>query len=140
MTEQKQLTDIYERLNLLRHEGVKMKDIAAHAGISPSVLSALYATVLPEFCRQLPEKGFDEALDEALTQVNNLSRKRLFELLDDLHARLLDLSDKMTASASRKVHPFINFLKEATVLSAGKLNRYTYRSTCPTAAPHPCVH
>ena len=121
MTEQKQLTDIYGRLSLLRHEGVKMKDIAAHAGISPSVLSALYATVLPEFCRQLPEKGFDEALDEALTQVNNLSRKRLFELLDDLHARLLDLSDKMTASASRKVHPFINFLKEATVLSAGKL-------------------
>ena len=121
MTEQKLLTDIYENLNRLRHEGVKMKDIASHVGLSPSVLSALYATVLPEFCRLLPEKGFDAALDEALAQVNNLSRKRLYELLDELHARLLELSDRMTSAASRKVHPFLRFLKDSTAASAGKL-------------------
>lgn len=121
MTEQKQLTEIYERLGLLRREGVKMKDIATLVGVSPSVLSALYATVLPDFCTQVEEKGFDTALDEALSKVNNLSRKRLFEMLGDLHARLQDLSDKTTASIPRKTHPFLNFLKDATAASAGKL-------------------
>ena len=120
MTEQKQLTEIYERLKQLRREGVKMKDIAVFADVSPSVLSALYATVLPEFCGRVGEKGFDRALDDALAQVNNLSRKRLFEMIDGLHARLQGFSERTSASP-HKVHPFLRFLREATAASAAKL-------------------
>ena len=98
-----------------------MKDIALFTGVSPSVLSALYATVLPTFAAQVGEKGFDKALDEALSQVNNLSRKRLFGLLDDLHARLQELLERFSSSTPGKMHPFLNFLREATAASVGKL-------------------
>ena len=67
MKEQEQehlLVEVYERLKHLKEqEGVKMKDIAAATGWAPSVLSALYATVLPTFCMQVKKGvGMEEAL------------------------------------------------------------------------------
>lgn len=44
-----ELKQIYERITLLRQKGIKMKEIAGQTGFSPSVLSALYSTVLPAF-------------------------------------------------------------------------------------------
>ena len=42
-----ELKEIYERMTFLRQKGIKMKDMAERAGFSPSVLSAIYSTVLP---------------------------------------------------------------------------------------------
>lgn len=49
-----------------------MKEMAEQAEISPSVLSAVYSTVLPAYLKNI-EKGEtqDEALQNALMWVNN---------------------------------------------------------------------
>ena len=78
----KELRHIYDRITYLRDSGVKMKDIAEATGFSPSVLSALYSTVLPSYFKNI-EKGEseDDALDHALVWVNNVSKKKLFSSL-----------------------------------------------------------
>lgn len=72
------LKEIYERIKLLRRKGVKMKDIAESTGFTPSVLSALFTTVMPEYFKNI-DKGMaeDDALDKAVMWVNNVSKKRL---------------------------------------------------------------
>ena len=71
------LKEIYERISFLRQKGIKMKEMAEQAGISPSVLSAIYSTVLPAYLKNT-EKGEneDEALNNALVWVNNVSKKK----------------------------------------------------------------
>lgn len=46
------LKEIYERISFLRQKGIKMKGMAEQAGISPSVLSAIYSTVLPAYLKK----------------------------------------------------------------------------------------
>lgn len=84
-----ELKQIYERITLLRQKGIKMKEIAGQTGFSPSVLSALYSTVLPAFF-QNQKKGMnnEEALDQALVWVNNISKKKLLGSLPCLKASL----------------------------------------------------
>ena len=43
-----ELTDIYKRIEYLRNNGVKMKEIADRVDMAPSVLSALYSSVIGE--------------------------------------------------------------------------------------------
>lgn len=50
------LKEIYERIKFLRHKGVKMKEIAERTGFPPSVLSALFTTVLPAYFKNI-DKG-----------------------------------------------------------------------------------
>ena len=54
-----ELIQIYERISFLRSKGVKMKDIAEHTQLAPSVLSALFTTVLPAYAENR-EKGMDD--------------------------------------------------------------------------------
>ena len=61
-----ELTDIYKRIEYLRNNGVKMKEIADRVDMAPSVLSALYSSVLPAYIDLLKTRTPDEALDEAL--------------------------------------------------------------------------
>lgn len=83
------LKEIYERIKFLRLKGVKMKEIAASTGFAPSVLSALFTTVLPEYFKNI-DRGLpcDEALDNALVWVNNVSKKKLLGSLDRMKAAL----------------------------------------------------
>ena len=59
-----ELTDIYKRIEYLRNNGVKMKEIADRVDMAPSVLSALYSSVLPAYIDLLKTRTPDEALDE----------------------------------------------------------------------------
>ena len=70
-----ELKEIYERICFLRQKGVKMKEIAEKSGFSPSVLSAIYSTVLPAYFKEL-QKGCEEneALDKALVSVRSKYR------------------------------------------------------------------
>lgn len=122
MKEKELLIELHERLRQLKEEGVKMKDIASKTGWAPSVLSALNATVLPVFCSQLKKgKDVDEALTEALSCVNNLSRKKLLGSLADLHRDVMEFRPSREAQAF-VVHPFLQTLKTATEASSARFN------------------
>ena len=42
-------SELYKRIEYLRNNGTKMKEIADWVGMAPSVLSSLYTTVLPAY-------------------------------------------------------------------------------------------
>ena len=88
-----ELFEIYKRIEYLRNNGVKMKEIADHTQMAASVLSSLYSSVLPTFIGEV-KKGIaeEEALDYALSQVNNVSKKRLLGNLEDMKERLFELN------------------------------------------------
>ena len=72
------LEEIHERIATLRAAGVRMKDMAAAAGWTPNVFSALYSSVLPAYRAEVAKGAAPEAaLDRALACVNNVSRRRL---------------------------------------------------------------
>lgn len=86
------LKEIYERMKFLRRKGVKMKDIAECSGMIPSVLSALFTTVLPEYVKNRDKgKDEDESLDAALVWVNNVSKKKLLGSIGKMKAALFKM-------------------------------------------------
>ena len=87
-----ELQEIYDRITYLRKRRVKMKDMAERAGMMPSVFSALYSTVLPIYLKNRG-KGFDQeqALDDALVWVNNVSKKKLLSTLKPLKETLMEI-------------------------------------------------
>lgn len=122
MTAQEKLMAIHERLDQLKHQGVKMKDVAASMDLSPSVLSALYATVLPAFRKAIREKDFEEALTEALSNVNNLSRKRLMVMLDDLYRNVMEFPGPVVGEGVREA-AFLRSLERFAADSGSKLGQ-----------------
>ena len=85
-----ELKEIYDRMTSLRQKGIKMKMMAEKAGFSPSVLSAIYSTVLPAYFKNKEEgQEEDEALNNALVWVNNVSKKKLLGSLANLKNSLL---------------------------------------------------
>ena len=75
------LIEIYRRIEYLRNNGLKMKEIADYVDMAPSVLSALYSSVLPTYVTSLKQGHSEEdSLDLALAQVNNVSKKRLLQV------------------------------------------------------------
>ena len=51
-----ELKEIYDRITFLRGKGIKMKEMAEQAQLTPSVLSAMYSTVFPAYFKNV-EKG-----------------------------------------------------------------------------------
>lgn len=49
------LIEIYRRIEYLRNNGLKMKEIADYVDMAPSVLSALYSSVLPTYVTSLKQ-------------------------------------------------------------------------------------
>lgn len=106
-----ELLEVYKRIEYLRNKGVKMKDMADHANMAASVLSSLYSSVLPTYISQLKEGTSEEdALDYALSQVNNVSKKRLLGSLKDLKERLYQLEPVQTTG--QKGNPILAMLTE----------------------------
>ena len=77
---------LYEQMKKLRETGVRMKDISEETNIASSVLSSLYSSVLPVYVN-LRSTGEDpeKSLDQALQQVNNVSKRKLLGCLDALY-------------------------------------------------------
>ena len=97
-----ELEDIYKRIEYLRNNGVKMKEIADWIHMAPSVLSALYSSVLPTYLNLQKTKPREEALDEALALVNNVSKKRLLGNLGEMKERRFDLEPNQEANITGK--------------------------------------
>ncbi len=106
------LKEIYERISFLRKKGVKMKEMAEQTGISPSVFSAIYSTVLPAYLKNI-EKGEseDEALNNALIWVNNVSKKRLLGSLVQLKSALFTMEITPKTHTENSSNPFLTQLE-----------------------------
>lgn len=118
------LLDIYKRIEYLRNKGVKMKEIADHTNMAASVLSSLYSSVLPTYISTL-KKGSteEEALDYALSQVNNVSKKRLLGTLKELKEQLFELEPAPTPG--QKDNPFLDMMTEEMLRSAQEVYNYS---------------
>ncbi len=117
------LLDIYKRIEYLRNQGVKMKEIADHTNMAASVLSSLYSSVLPTYMSSVKQgDNEEEALDYALSQVNNLSKKRLLGSLQELKAQLMALEP---ATNGQKINPFLNALTEEMLNAAQEVYNYS---------------
>lgn len=112
--------ELYQRIEYLRNNGVKMKEIADCAEMAPSILSSLYTTVLPAYFEGLKNCPQEEALERALVLVNNISKRRLLSILPDLLARL----DKLEPAVNdtRKANPFLEHLQEEVQLSIHRVD------------------
>lgn len=119
-----ELPEIYKRIEYLRNKGVKMKDMADHTNMAASVLSSLYSSVLPTYIRQVKEGiGEEEALDYALSQVNNVSKKRLLGSLKDLKEQLYQLEP--VQATGQKDNPMLALLAEEMARSTQDAYNYS---------------
>lgn len=116
----KDLQEFYQRIEYLRNNGVKMKEIADWTGMAPSILSSLYTTVLPTYFDSLKTTSPEEALDHALSQVNNVSKRRLLTSIGDMLARLAELEPDLHTNLA--TNPFMEQLNEEIGLSARKIS------------------
>lgn len=106
-----ELADIYKRIEYLRSKGVKMKEIADRIDMAPSVLSALYSSVLPTYVDLLKTRTSENALDEALALVNNVSKKRLLNNIDSIKLLLFEMEPEQPNGTST-ANPLLNILEE----------------------------
>lgn len=124
-----ELFEIYKRIEYLRNNGVKMKEIADHTQMAASVLSSLYSSVLPAYIGEV-KRGIaeEEALDYALSLVNNVSKKRLLGNLEDMKEKLFALEP--APGGEKKKCPFWDMLSKEIQSSAQEAYNYsgTYMS------------
>ena len=118
-----ELEDIYKRIEYLRNNGVKMKEIADWIHMAPSVLSALYSSVLLTYLNLQKTKPREEALDEALALVNNVSKKRLLGNLGEMKERLFDLEPNQEANITGNA--FLKLLEKEMQESVGEVYNYS---------------
>ena len=119
-----ELPEIYKRIEYLRNKGVKMKEIADHTNMAASVLSSLYSSVLPTYIGCIKKgNNEEEALDYALSQVNNVSKKRLLGNLKELKERLYELEP--AAATGQKENPFLDMISEEMLRSVQDAYNYS---------------
>lgn len=119
-----ELIEIYKRIEYLRNNGVKMKEIADHTQMAASVISSLYSSVLPTYISEV-KKGIaeEEALDYALSQVNNVSKKRLLGSLENMKAQLLELEPPQ--EGEKRKSPFWEMMAKESRASAQEAYNYS---------------
>src|SRR5699024_10105002 len=107
--------ELYRRIEYLRNNGIKMKEIVDCAGMATSILSSLYSTLHQAHFKHLKNCPHEEALDHPIVFVNNISKRRLLSILPELMKRL----DRMEPNiqSDRKSHPFLDHLQEEIQLS-----------------------
>ena len=120
------LKEIYDRMTFLRQKGIKMKEMAEKAGFSPSVLSAIYSTVLPAYFKNR-EKGMDEdeALTQALVWVNNVSKKKLLGSLGALKDSLYAIDYHVKAVPEDARNPFLVQLENNMQEAVGRILNFS---------------
>lgn len=120
------LLEIYDRITVLRKKKVKMKEMAETCGIAPSVFSAIYSTVIPYYRKNL-EKGQnpEEALDDALIWVNNVSKKKLLGSLSDVKNSLQAIKPTMHIAHNDTSVPLLSDLRRAMEDCTRLITNYT---------------
>jgi len=126
------LEELYEHIACLRRKGVKMKDIAAYVFLSPSVVSALYSTVLPAYINNRNSLGQEEALDYAVSQVNNISKRRIKTLIPDMCRQLRTFSQEQDSKDITFIDILGKFTEKSDEISSSYLGVYDSYSLSST--------
>ncbi|WP_455674803.1 hypothetical protein [Phocaeicola sp.] len=117
------LIEIYRRIEYLRNNGVKMKEIADYINMAPSVLSALYSSVLPTYVTSLKQgRSEEDSLNLALSQVNNVSKKRLLGNLAAIKDLLFSLEP---AGEANRANPFMEMMNVEMLRSVQEVYNYS---------------
>lgn len=119
MDEQEKLILFYRQLKEVREAGILMKEVSDVIQLQPSVLSALYTTVLPTYLEQLDKLGHERALEHSLSLVNNVSRKRLLSNIDLMMQNLSDIP--LDREQNKNSAQFLNQLLGEVNLSFGRM-------------------
>ena len=103
------LIEIYRRIEYLRNNGLKMKEIADYVANGSHVSCLLFIPrVLPTYVTSLKQGHSEEdSLDLALAQVNNVSKKRLLGNLASTKELLFSLEP---ANGEAKTNPFMEMM------------------------------
>lgn len=88
--------------------------MAERCNMASSVFSAIYTTVIPHYLKNI-EKGIseDEALDEALIWVNNVSKKKLLGSLADMKETLQSMKPSGLIHEKNERNPFLSSLRQS---------------------------
>ena len=117
------LPAFYEQLRKLRESGIKMKDLAEELDLTSSVLSSLYTSVLPTYMGQISTgKSNDEALDIALQQVNNVSKRKLLGSIGELYEKAMHIEPRFVANNGR---PFFEEIEKEAIKYIPNANVYS---------------
>ncbi len=120
------ISNIYIKIKQFRDSGAKMKDIAESVFISSSVLSALYSTVLPSIIDMVSNgNDFDSALEESIQLVNNVSKKRFYEILDSMEKELLDASNNTFVAYNSVDNAFFGDIQQEATKHLTQANNYS---------------
>ena len=116
---------LYEQMKKLRETGVRMKDISEETNIASSVLSSLYSSVLPVYVN-LRSNGEDpeKSLDQALQQVNNVSKRKLLGCLDALYENVCHI-DARFVNTKNNGRPFLDDIEKEAVKYLPNAGVYT---------------
>lgn len=116
---------LYEQMKKLRETGVRMKDISEETNIASSVLSSLYSSVLPVYVN-LRSNGEDpeKSLDQALQQVNNVSKRKLLGCLDALYEKVCHI-DARFVNTKKNGRPFLDDIEKEAVKYLPNAGVYT---------------
>ena len=116
---------LYEQMKKLRETGVRMKDISEETNIASSVLSSLYSSVLPVYVN-LRSNGEDpeKSLDQALQQVNNVSKRKLLGCLDALYEKVCHI-DARFVNTNNNGRPFLDDIEKEAVKYLPNAGVYT---------------
>lgn len=108
------LISLYEQMKKLRDSGVRMKDISEETNIASSVLSSLYSSVLPTYVNLISSgEETEKALDMALQQVNNVSKRKLLSCLDTLYEKVCHIEVHLGNNKNNERPFFCDIEKEA---------------------------
>ena len=119
------LIPLYERMKKLRESGVKLKDISERTDIASSVLSSLYSSVLPTYINLVSEgEKPEEALDKALQQVNNVSKRKLLGCLDELYEKVCHIDTRQFLNRNNE-KPFLDDIEREAAKYLPNAKAYT---------------
>lgn len=118
------LVSLYEQMKKLRESGVRMKDISEKTGIASSVLSSLYSSVLPTYINLISSgQETDEALNQGLQQVNNVSKRKLLGCLDELYDSVCHIEPRFMSNNSGR--PFLDDIEKEAIKYLPNAGIYT---------------
>lgn len=121
------LEAIYDRITFLRKRKVSMKDMARACNMYQSVFSAIYTTVIPHYLDGI-RKGYtpEFAIKEALSWVNNVSKKRFYTAVNDMYSALTAMEPPtLSVHDEDKSNPFLSFLFHSAKESPRLIGDYT---------------
>lgn len=119
------LISLYEQMKKLRDAGVRMKDISEETNIASSVLSSLYSSVLPMYVNLISNgEEQEKALDQALQQVNNVSKRKLLGCLDTLYEKVCHIEPRLV-NTKNNGRPFLDDIEKEAIKYLPNAGVYT---------------